>query len=268
MMRMRRARVRRFRRPRRFARTRGKRVFKKRVTRIAKGVALRNQETKFNVRYVPDPPVPQALSNIVNSAGGMYWGTVTKGISQGLKEEGNRVGNEITLKGTTFKMWIKPDFPEVEGTRYPTDMHFRFIVCKINSGNATQWTTAAEPQTLRFFETGGTANPALWHWKKINDRDGIVQKVYVDKLISLKWGNQQTYDDVGVVRNANAAQVIRTFHIDWHNMKFQYASGGTDEFGTKCDLIWLAIPFNGDYATATPDMVNWMFDYKTWYKDG
>jgi len=260
------------RRPRRRPVLKRKREFKRKVGRIAKDVALRNQETKFRVNYSPSTPsTTEPLSNVVNSAGGMYWGTITQGIAQGTGEVASRIGNEITLKGSTIKLCVIPRVPGSGVNRFPVDTKFRFMVIRVNPLNAPTWlaTGSTEPITTRIFTTGSSIIPGTWHVKKIWDTDnGIVQKVYVDKTINLRLGNQQQFDSGGsTVKAFNLPATFASMHIDWHNLKFQFVAEANSEFGSRFDLIWLAIPFNPEWTAGTVEAVQWQRSIKTWYKD-
>lgn len=222
-------------------------MWRAKVARVAKNVAIRNLETKrigFNV-----------ISNVTQSAGAstalaLGQTNIMFGLTQGVGRA-QRIGNQITLKGINFKF----TWDSVGQANLSNTVHIRVSLFKVDPFLLTAGVANFTRDQL-FIDGATVARPmANLYVRGANEDQGVIQKVYFDRVVTFN-------PTLSVAVSAKHFMV----KVPMHNMKYKYASDSSGN-GDEYDLVlvtqaWVAGSAKDD------DTGTIITDYRIYYKDG
>ncbi len=190
--------------------TRKSNNFRKKVTAIAKTVALRQQETKHAVlsyatRELYHNNSYQITSNLID-------------VTQGVQDQTNRLGDEITLRG--LKLYLK-----LESKYDRPNTNFRIVVARCRQGIAGSLSLP-----IKTISGNATFDPV--------DMEQLM-KVHVNR--TYRFGDQNTFVDstMGAANN-NRTTHFRKIWIPLNNVRYKFLNQNSNQ-GTAYNIAcWVA----------------------------
>lgn len=186
--------------------------FRKKVTAIAKTVALRQQETKHAVlsyatRELYHNNSYQVTSNLID-------------VTQGVQDQTNRLGDEITLRG--IKLYLK-----FEDKWDRPNTNFRIVVARCRQGIAGSLSLPT-----KVISGNATFDPV--------DMEQLM-KVYVNR--TYRFGDKNTFiDTTGGAQTANNPRTthFRKLWIPLNNVRYKFLNQNSNQ-GTAYNIAcWVA----------------------------
>lgn len=209
---------------------------RKSLVNLIKRVSLRNVETK-SVHKI------QENININHNSGSIHTNLLRteQGITDtdtGTATYSNRLGDEITARGISIKLWIanKRDRPNVM---------YRMFVFKYSVGSI--------PSAASLF-TGANGNRIM------DNLDTETISIVYQKVFNLQ--NNVSFSDANHTREAHT---YRKIWIPLKNKKIVYTNGGNQpKFN---DYGFFIVPYDSYGTLTTDNIASYAFEYQFYFKD-
>jgi len=210
--------------------------FNQRVARIAKTVALRQQETKhaalsYASREVYHNNSYNITPNLIN-------------IQQGVQDHAHRIGDEVTLRGIKvyMKFQSKPD---------RANTNFRIVIAKCRQSIAGGLTLP-----IKTITGNSTFDPV--------DMEQLM-KVYSNR--TYRFGDQNTwYDSTMGNTNNHATTHFRKIWIPLNNVKYKFLNQNTRQ-GTAYNIAMWVAAYDASTELSTDNIGNIQVIGEVYFKD-
>ena len=230
------------------------------VARVAKNVAVKNQETKYyewtgvNNSVGGSGAIIPLFSNSGSSSGATipFSDLPLDNIDQGTAKN-QRLGTQITLKGLHLRMRLEQDpnntfYTQVRVILGWLDPNFG----SVSLANIFNLPTLPGNNVVQAFIKGPT------------HENTVFRKVLVDRLINLPV--QNTAFGATTAVQSLISRVVKV-NVPFHNKKYQFISGTAGINGEHEDL-WLFVTAYSPGQGSTVQVANMGINGRVYYKDG